>query len=403
MLGGWKGRLALGVVVWVLTATVLRVAVVPAEQCAPVTEEEVRAAVVRSVGWLVDNQNSDGSWLYRYNRVDDEDIGGYNLVRHAGLLVSLYQADAIGIDGARDAGDAGTDYVLERLVETGDGGLAFGDEGAIQKAGGAALAVAGLAERREHTGDDTYDETMAALGRFLEGQVTPVGSVMGDWDPRTGARIPDTFSKFYTGEVFWALARLHTLFPDDGWDEPTERILRYVAEDRDQVEGWFPDIPDHWSAYAYAEMARWPEYRSGERGFSEAALAYATRQAQFQSAQIRYESQRTNSFISHYTRGRQTLGAGLGTIGEAFDAWWRLSERRQEWSINRDEIRARTLCTASVLVDRQVDDTEAQTYPRPDAVRGAWFQFDITQMDDQQHSLSALVGVIPVLRDEVPI
>ncbi len=401
----WKGRLIGGLAVWALVATVFRLAVVPTEHCGPgidLTEAEVMAAAGRSVDWLVDNQNQNGSWLYRYHRSDDEDLGGYNLVRHAGLLVSLYQADRAGFDGAREAADSGMDFVLDRLVDTGDGGQSFGPTDGLNRVGGAALAVAGLVERREHTGDDRYDDVMMSFGRFMEGQVTETGSVNGDWDPATGAAVPDSFSQFYTGEVFWALARLHTIFPDQGWDAPTERIMRYVAEDRDRVEPWFPDIPDHWAAYAMAEMARWPEYRNGDRAFSDAALAYATRQAQFQSVQIRYESQRTNSLISHYTRGRQTLGAGLGTIGEATDALWRFSERRPEWDVDRTVLRERTLCTASVLVERQVDDREALTFPNPTASKGAWFQFEITQMDDQQHSLSALIEVIPVIRDEVP-
>jgi hypothetical protein len=32
--------------------------------------------------------------------------------------------------------------------------------------------------------------------------------------------------------------------------------------------------------------------------------------------------------------------------------------------------------------------------------RGAWFQDDYTQMDDQQHAISALLGALPSLRDD---
>ena len=42
----------------------------------------------------------------------------------------------------------------------------------------------------------------------------------------------------------------------------------------------------------------------------------ALRLASLFGVQVRYESQRTNGFPSRVTRGRQTLGAGLGTIGE---------------------------------------------------------------------------------------
>jgi hypothetical protein len=43
-----------------------------------------------------------------------------------------------------------------------------------------------------------------------------------------------------------------------------------------------------------------------------------------------------------------------------------------------------------VLADRQ-----ARSADDP-AIDGAWFQFDVTQMDDQQHSLSALLGAAAI-------
>ncbi len=50
------------------------------------------------------------------------------------------------------------------------------------------------------------------------------------------------------------------------------------------------------------------------------------------------------------------------------------------------------MCVGGVLVDRQVGDDDVAPDDDPAAVTGAWFQFDITQMDDQQHALSALLG-----------
>ena len=47
--------------------------------------------------------------------------------------------------------------------------------------------------------------------------------------------------------------------------------------------------------------------------------------------------------------------------------------------------------------DRQVDADEAAATADPDRTRGAWFQFDITQMDDQQHAMSAVLLALPIL------
>ena len=56
------------------------------------------------------------------------------------------------------------------------------------------------------------------------------------------------------------------------------------------------------------------------------------------------------------------------------------------------------MCTAGVLADRQVGQNDVVT----DAGRevGAWFKDDITQVDDQQHTLSTLLFARDVLERE---
>jgi small neutral amino acid transporter SnatA (MarC family) len=59
--------------------------------------------------------------------------------------------------------------------------------------------------------------------------------------------------------------------------------------------------------------------------------------------------------------------------------------------------RERLACNSAVLVDRQVTAQDAAGLPDPDAVIGTWLWFGTTQMDDQQHALSALLGADLVL------
>src|SRR5690606_12435676 len=54
-------------------------------------------------------------------------------------------------------------------------------------------------------------------------------------------------------------------------------------------------------------------------------------------------------------------------------------------------------CAAGLLVDRQVDAAEAAEVAHPEAAEGAWFTEGVTQKDDQQHALSALLLAEPVL------
>ena len=199
--------------------------------------------------------------------------------------------------------------------------------------------------------------------------------------------MPESWSKYFTGETFWALTLLHRAFPDGGYGDAAERIAHYIATERREVEGFQPDVPDHWAAYGFAVMTTWPGWE-----LPDEYLPYVRRQSGLQSLQIRYESQRTNSLFSYRTRGRQTLGAGLGTIGEALSNWQIVAGATPALSDIREPLAERAVCVGGVLVDRQVGADDVAADDDPATVTGAWFQFDVTQMDDQQHALSALLG-----------
>src|SRR5690606_29946541 len=111
------------------------------------------------------------------------------------------------------------------------------------------------------------------------------------------------YSPFFTGEAYWALALLHETFPGEGWDEPARRIGHYLATERDEAEGHFPPVPDHWAAYGMSTATRWAELAGSTRPLSDEQVAYAERQAGLGSVQVRWESQRVDSFPRYLLRG----------------------------------------------------------------------------------------------------
>lgn len=368
-----------GVAVWMLSLVGLRAVVVQPELCGDASYEQRQIAAQRAVDWLTANQRPDGTWLYRYDRAAGVDVGGYNIVRHAGVTMSLEQAATAGLAGAAEAADRGLGWILENLYE-GPGFRAVAQEGASIRVGASGLLVAALVERRSRTGTTDHDELLGELGAFLQLVVNERGQVLGEWDPETRRPVPESWNQFFTGEVMWALALLHREFPGAGYDAQALRIADYLATERDDVEGWWPDVPDHWAAYAFATMTEWPDGAP----LTEEHIAYIRKQMGFQSMQIRWESQRTGGWWSHHTRGRHALGAGVGTIGEALDHWLIVASRVPQLGEHAEALGERAACAAGVLVNRQT---------MSDAVveDGAWFQFDVTQMDDQQHALSALL------------
>jgi len=382
-----RGRLAVSALSFVAVAVVVRVAVVPPERCPSPSVQERRAAAAAAVGWLARNQETDGTWLYQYDAGADEISSDYNLVRHAGVTLSLYQAAGVGLDRAERVADRGADYARDHLVDGEPAEFAaFGFPGARLETGATALLTAALLERRAVTGDRSDDRLLARLGNFLVGQVRDDGAVLSLWDPQTRAPVPDHYDRFATGEALWALARLHRAFPEAGWDEPARQVARYVATDRDRDERRFPYLSDHWSAYAFDEMARWPGNR-----LDEPEIEYARRQAGIHGVQVRYESQRRDGGVTELVRGPYAPGSGLGTLGEGIGALGRLAAVDARLDDVASDLADRAECVSGMLVDRQVTAAEAQSMAQPDLARGAWFHRDLTRMDDQQHAISALL------------
>ena len=379
-------RMRRGLTAWAIAAAGIRLFVAQPEHCPTVTDASIRHAVDETIDWATRTQGADGRWIYRYDTVTNSDVATYEMVRHAGLILTLNEAVAAGFDKARVPAQKADAYARTLLIR-GDGWLALdGSDGSgLIDVGASALWLAALSY------ESTPDlDTMRGLAHFLALNVFANGAVAEKWDPATGQPKPDQYSPFFTGETLWALTRMHRLAPNEGWDHVADRILHYVATERDQVEGWFPPIPDHWVSYALAEITTWRPLDSDE-------LAYARRVAALESLQIRYESQRTNSWFSKLTRGPEALGAGVGAMTEALAALWRASGRDPQLRDQRAVLAERAECAAGQLVARQVDEREAQRYVRPDAVLGTWLHGGKTQIDDQQHSVSGLLATLEII------
>jgi small neutral amino acid transporter SnatA (MarC family) len=369
----------------------------PPERCPSVSPAELRGSAQAAVDWFVRNQNPDGSWLYEYDSATNavSPPADYNWVRHAGATMGLYQAAEAGLPGALRSADKGTEWALDRLTER-DGWSAFGSPSQVST-GASALLAAGLTIRREATGDDRYDQVLTRLGRFLVAQTEPSGAVLASYDTGTGAPVPGEYSKYYTGEAYWALARLARALPGQEWGETAGRIGTYLATRRDEAEGHWPPIPDHWAAYGVAESVS-----LSDRPLTEDELGYARRQAELFGVQARWLAQRYGPWGAVVRAGYEPRGGWYGVIGEALTGWWLVAGQEDQLADLRGAVAERATCIAGLAVSAQSGADDAAGAARPGRVEGAWFREDVTRMDDQQHAISALLRTIPIARAGAP-
>ncbi|MGE0878401.1 MAG: hypothetical protein AB7L13_05115 [Acidimicrobiia bacterium] len=383
------------VLAWaVLLAVVLTAsrAIALAERCGDASPVALDRAAVETVTWFEANQRSDGTWLYQFEPEDGTDFGGYNWVRHAGVLYALELAAERGIDAARPIADRGWAAVEPQLVRFGDRtGLR---DGQLLTTGGTSLLVVALTDRRaalRARGDApgaALDERIEALGRFLLDRVEPDGLVDEDTDPDTGVSRPQSFSKFTTGEAMFALARIERELPGRGYGDAARRIGRYLVTERSAREGYDTDFSEHWGAYGFATLAALPNAPR----LTDLEARWARRQMWLAGVQIRFDSQRTNRGVNVVLRGHQAPASGIGTVGEALGSWARLAALEPPLASTRGWLADRLACNAGVLTERQATAEDAAQYPDPTMVRGAFLYGGVLRMDDQQHALAAILG-----------
>jgi small neutral amino acid transporter SnatA (MarC family) len=384
----WRAGLALA-----LLLAVALVVVAPPERCPPVGAGELRRSARAGVEWFVRNQHPDGTWLYLYDADRDVAAADYNVVRHAGAAMGLYRAAADGVPGALRSADRGAGWALDRLVEH-DGWAAVEWSGQIPT-GATALLAAGLVVRRDATADTRHDDVLRRLGRFLVAQTEASGAVLASYDPGAGAPVAGEYSKYFTGEAYWALARLHRAFPGEGWGEAADRIGAYLATSRDEAEDHWPPIVDHWAAYGLGETVEFRE--RGRPPLTEHELAYARRQAELFGAEVRWVAQRLGPW-GRLVRGEHVpRGGGYGVFGEGLAGLWRVARVDPRLADLRAPIAERATCNAGLLISAQSGREDAAGAARPARIEGAWFHDGETRMDDQQHALAALLETIPIV------
>jgi hypothetical protein len=98
--------------------------------------------------------------------------------------------------------------------------------------------------------------------------------------------------------------------------------------------------------------------------------------------------------------GRQARAAGMGTWVEGLTSLHHLASTDPRMADMKDKLAERIECGAGMLAERQVTAEEAAGTDNPQRTRGAWFTYDVTRMDDQQHALSGLLYAAPILAEQ---
>ncbi|MBF0245459.1 MAG: protein containing Six-hairpin glycosidase-like domain protein [Planctomycetes bacterium] len=243
----------------------------------------------KSIDWLVDNMNEDGSFLYYYDPVRDTIIDHEhprmvdppynNILRHSGGIITLlhgYQL-AAGDERYLDAAAKGIDFLLSTFREHSYRGeyACYPFFNNKSKLGGAGIGLVALMHYTMKSGSENYRKEIEGLVRHILSRIDSDGEMIGYYiHPKFNGGEPiiepeddvkkELFSFYYPGEALLGLALYYHYF--SGADEvlrqevltQSEAALDFLVDVRPVKYHYLFDVlpADAWLMQAIEEWVK---------------------------------------------------------------------------------------------------------------------------------------------------
>lgn len=194
----------------------------------------------------------DGRFRYRYRAESSHELGGYNVLRHAGAIWALLDVYRETEDSLLlKAGQRAITYLLDaHLRFYRDYRCACICEENKIKLGGNALAILALVSLYEFTKERFLLGLAEQLASYMLAERTKQGDFVHKRYFRSG-KVSSFRSSYYTGEALFALVCLFEVTSDRQWLAAAETI-----EDRLAAQNYGVAEQSHWMLYFLEVFAR---------------------------------------------------------------------------------------------------------------------------------------------------
>ncbi|MGB5793081.1 protein containing Six-hairpin glycosidase-like domain protein [Poseidonibacter sp.] len=252
------------------------------------SKEIVLDKMLKSVDWLVDNMNEDGSFLYYYDPYKDTVIDDMhpkmidplynNILRHSGGTISLLRAyeltnKQIYLNKAKDS----IEFLLSTFKEHtyNDNYACFPFFNKKSKLGGAGIGLVALMHYYMHTGDESYRKYLDGLVRHILSRVDNDGEMLGYYihplfnEGKPLINVDDNvkkelFSFYYPGEALLGLALYYLHIKNINEElkieikDKSEKALDFLVDVRPiKYDYMFDTLPaDAWLMQAIEEWVK---------------------------------------------------------------------------------------------------------------------------------------------------
>ena len=235
------------------------------------TAEIALRAATEGAAYIARQTDADGKMNYMYDAANDQDLKGYNILRHAGSLWSMLQVyhDRPTTDLYR-ASHAALGFLKRCIVpfsKVYPDAYVVSYDNAV-KLGGNGLGLVALAAAYHELGDREVLPLMQGLARWIVGTQASDGEFIYH-KVRMDTLTKEPFkSDYYPGEAILGLMQLYKIDRDYRWLEAADKAARWLINVRDNNKTIAQLNRDHWLLYGlndlYRELPR-PEFLAHTR------------------------------------------------------------------------------------------------------------------------------------------
>ena len=207
----------------------------------------------KSSSYLSNICDENGKFVYGYYPIDNEEIAGYNIVRHCGTVWNLImQYEMCRDESLLPVIDRAFSY-LAGYTYYKDNSTAFVLDINTYNLGGNGLALIAYCTYAEVTGSAKYNKVITSLANGILYMQKRDGSFVHALNRYTYETAYDYITIFYDGEATYGLGKAYGVTRNDKYLNAARRACNYFISKGIETEH------SHWMGYAFNELTKYTD------------------------------------------------------------------------------------------------------------------------------------------------
>ncbi len=215
------------------------------------TKEDIENLAAKSSHYLANMCGEDGKFVYGYYPIDNQELEGYNIIRHAGTVWNLIlQYEMTGDLSLIKPIDRALDY-LEEHIHYKDKNTAFLNDRGTLNVGGNGISLLAFVSYAEIMKSNKYNTLIKALANGIMYLQKEDGSFTHTIYKSDYSVHKDYITVFYDGEATYGILRAYGLLKNRKYLKTAEKAADYF------IANGYESLNSHWISYSFNELTKY--------------------------------------------------------------------------------------------------------------------------------------------------